>query len=177
MQSKLVGLFVLHHLSEKYGIGTCGLYCDDGLFYFKDISGPQSDKIRKDFIKLFREEFDLKITIETNLKIVNFLDITLNLSDGTYTPFNKPNSKPVYIHSQSNHPPNIIKRIPSMISERISNISSNKEIFKRAAPLCNDALQSSGYKEKLTFNKTIIEQDHEKSYGLTHLIAPMSKQM
>ena len=38
-----------------------------------------------------------------------------------------------------------------MISERISKISSNKEIFDRASQLYNHALQSSGYTEKLTY--------------------------
>ena len=148
---ELVGLFILYRLSEKYGIEISGLYRDDGLSCFEINNGHDADKIRKDFIQLFREEFDLKITIDTNLTTVNFLDITLNLLDGTYKPYNKPNSNPVYVHAKSNHPPNIIKRIPTMISERISKISSNKEIFDRASQLYNDALQSSGYTEKLTY--------------------------
>ena len=125
--------------------------------------GSQADRIRKYFIKLFREEFDLKITIDTNLKIVNILDITLNLIDGTYKPFNKPNSNPIYIHTQSNHPPTIIKQIPSMISDRISNLSSSEEIFNRAAPTYNEALRNSGYKEKLTFNNNKREPKNRRN--------------
>ena len=41
-----------------------------------------------------------------------------------------------------------------MISDRISKISSSKEIFDRAAPTYNEALRNSGYKEKLSYNKT-----------------------
>ena len=29
---------------------------------FENLSGPQGEKIRKDFIKTFKEEFDIKIT-------------------------------------------------------------------------------------------------------------------
>ena len=65
----------------------------------------------------------------------------------------KPNSSPVYINTQSNHPPNIIKRIPSMISERISKISSNKEVFDRAAPFYNNALYTSGYKSNISYQE------------------------
>ena len=58
-----------------------------------------------------------------------------------------------YVNTHSNHPPNIIKRIPDMISDRISNISSNKEVFDRSSKFYNDALDKSGYKKKITFNK------------------------
>ena len=40
---------------------------DDGLACFENISGPQADQIRKDFIKIFRKEFQLSIVCETNL--------------------------------------------------------------------------------------------------------------
>ena len=100
---ELVELYILYRLSEIYDVEISGLYRDDGLSCFKVRDGSAADRIRKYFIKLFRDEFDLKITIDTNLKIVNYLDITLNLTTGTYQPFNKPNSKPVYVHVNSNH--------------------------------------------------------------------------
>ena len=80
---------------------------------------------------MFKDEFELKITIQTNLKHVDFLDVTFNLTDGTFQPYYKPNSEPMYISDLSNHPPNIIKRIPDMISDRINNISLNKVVFDR----------------------------------------------
>jgi hypothetical protein len=75
----------------------------------------------------------------------------MDLSDGTYRPFNKPNNPLNYIHADSNHPPSIIKQIPKAISKRISNNSSSREIFDNAAPLYNNALEKSGYREKLTY--------------------------
>ena len=150
---ELVGLYILSKLKESYGIETNGLYRDDGLGCYYNINGPKSERMKKNLTKMFKDEFSLKITIETNLKTVNFLDITFNLSNNTYQPYSKPNSQPVYINVNSNHPPNIIKRIPSMISDRISSISCNKEVFDRAAVMYNDALQASGYNEKITFHQ------------------------
>ena len=73
-----MGLYILHILGEKYGKYRIVLYRDDGLAYFGYTSGPQADRIRKDFIKIFKEDFDLSITCETNLKAVNFIDVTDN---------------------------------------------------------------------------------------------------
>ena len=50
---ELVGLCILHILDEKYGKHRIGLYRDDGLAYFGYTSGPQTDRIRKDFYKDF----------------------------------------------------------------------------------------------------------------------------
>ena len=127
-----------------------GFYRDDGLACLCNISGPASDKTRKDMIRTFWENFGLKITITTNLKTVNFLDVTFNLCTGKYQPLNKPNDTPTYINVNSNHPPNIIKALPNSISQRINNISSDKATFNNVAPSYNDALSESGYKENLT---------------------------
>ena len=158
---ELVGLFILQTLSEKYGKNVSGLYRDDGLCCFRNVSGPESERIKKDLVKLFKEKFNLKITIQTNLKVVDFLDVTFNLTNETYQPYSKPNGQPVYINVHSNHPPNIIKRIPKMISDRMNKISSNKTIFERAAPYYNDALAASGYKETISFDNS--KQNHKRT--------------
>ena len=90
-------------------------------------SGPQADRIRKDFITIFKEDFDLSITCETNLKAVIFLDITLNLTTGKYQTYNKPDNNPLYINILSNHPPSIIKNLPGNISKRITIYQQRKQ--------------------------------------------------
>ena len=105
---KLVGLYILHIFGEKYGKHRIGLYCDDGLACFGYTSGPQAGRIRKDFKKIFKEDFDHSITYETNLKAANFLDVNLNLKTGKYKPYNKSDNSPLYISILYNHPPNII---------------------------------------------------------------------
>ena len=49
---ELLGLYILHILGEKYGKHQISLYRDDGSACFGYTSGPQADRIRKDFIKI-----------------------------------------------------------------------------------------------------------------------------
>ena len=142
---ELVGLYIVHILCEKYGKQRIGLYRHDGLACFGYTSGPQADRIRKDFIKIFKEDFDLSITCETNLKAVNFLDVTLNLTTGKYQPYNKPDNNPLYINILSNHPPNIIKNLPDNISKRINTLSADETTFNKFKDLYNNALAESGF--------------------------------
>ena len=74
------------------------------------------------------------------------------MKNGTYKPFTKPNHRPTYVHTQSNHPPSIIKNIPLSVNERLSRLSSNKEIFDAAAPQYQEALDRSWYNHKLEFS-------------------------
>ena len=82
-------------------------------------------------IKIFKD-IGFSIDIQTNLKEEDFLDVTLNLQNGTYRPYKKANDKLLYIHSSSNHPPQIIKQLRNSISERLSKNSSNQEVFNTA---------------------------------------------
>ena len=99
--SETVGSFLLHTLSLKYNKTNIGLYRDDGLAVFRNVSGPHCEKIKKDFQKLFQQH-GLKLIIKCNLKIVDFLDVTLNLTNLTLQtlPYHKP-SPPKQIHVSS----------------------------------------------------------------------------
>ena len=55
------------------------------------------------------------------MKVVNYLDVTFNLNDGTYRPYQKTDNIIQYIHVESNHPPNIIKQIPKTIEKRLEH--------------------------------------------------------
>ena len=105
---ELVDSFLLHQLSNICNNKDIGLYQEDGLAVLKNKSGPQAERIKKDFQKIFREN-DLNIVIKCDLNIVNDLVVTLNLLNNTYKPFSKPNNETNYIHKESIHPPSIIK--------------------------------------------------------------------
>ena len=128
----LVGAFLLHKIKEKHG-NNFGLYRDDGLGV---TTAPprQVELIKKDLCAIFSKH-GLRITIEANKKIVNFLDVTLNLTSGKYMPYTKPDNIPLYVNKKSNHPPQIIKNIPKSINNRLSEISFDEESFNKAAPL------------------------------------------
>ena len=76
---ELVGLYIMDKLKARFKNNNVGLYRDDGLAAFKNIGPRTVDRLRKLFTGCFNEE-RLKITIKANQKIVNFLDVTLNLS-------------------------------------------------------------------------------------------------
>ena len=82
---ELVGLLILDKLQTVFKNDNIGLYRDDGLAVFRNMGPRTADKVRKRFADCFAR-FGLKITIQTNLKIVNYLDISLNLNNGTYQP-------------------------------------------------------------------------------------------
>lgn len=146
---ELVVVYMLNLLKRICG-DTIGLYRDDGLAISQ---GPPSttERTKKQICKLFADK-NLRITIEANKKVVNYLDVTLDLNTGKHYPFMKPGNVPSYVHAKSNHPPNIIKRIPENINQRLSNISSDEQVFNKAAPTYQAALDKSGYVYKLRFN-------------------------
>ena len=152
---ELVGTYLLSRLIQYVPPNQIGLYRDDGLAAIPEANGPKMDRIRKQIISVFREE-GLKITVETNLKEADFLDINLNATNGKYSPYRKPNDVPLYINSQSNHPPSIIKQLPHMINQRLSSISCNEEEFNKAKGIYENALKSSGHNHTLNY----IEQDN-----------------
>ena len=129
---ELIGIFLLNLLGRQYDTKNIDLYRDDGLSIFKNCSGAQMEKIKKHLQKAFKNN-SLDVIIECNMKIVNYLDVTFNLNDGTYRPYQKPDNIILCIHVESNHPPNIIKQIPKTIEKRLSQLSSNEEIFNESA--------------------------------------------
>jgi hypothetical protein len=146
----LVGVYILSLLSKKLG-HSVGLYRDDGLAAVR-ATPRQADNIRKDICNIFKD-LDLKITIETNMKSVNYLDVTMNLATGKYQPYKKPGNTPLYVHAKSNHPPSILRNIPKNINKRLSNISSDQETFDKVAHTYQEALQKSGYQYTLEYTK------------------------
>ena len=111
---QLVGTYMLNVLSKKYNKNDFGLYRDDRLAVLKNKSGPQSEQVKKNIQKIFMKH-GLDIIIQCNMEVVNYLDVTFNLNDGTYKPNKKPNNEIKYIHKNSNHPPSVIRQIPLSI--------------------------------------------------------------
>lgn len=151
---ELVTTFLLHQMKEKIG-ENIGLYRDDGLAVINGT--PRTvENIKKEICKIFSEN-NLKITIEANKKIVNFLDVTLNIAKQEHSPYMKPDNTPLYVNTKSNHPPSVLKAIPQGINKRLETISSNEIIFNKAKAPYQEALQKSGYDHTLEYNQTTIK--------------------
>ena len=80
---ELVGALVLSILANSIPKRNSGLYRDDGLILMRNEKGRKTDRIKKELTKIFKE-IGFKIEIKTDLKVVDFLDITFNLSNDTY---------------------------------------------------------------------------------------------
>ena len=174
---ELVGLYILHNLGKKYDKKNIGLYRGDGLAVFKKVSGPQAERTKKGFQKFFKE-LGLKIEIKANLTVVDFLDVTFDLTTEIYCPFRKPNDEPTYINTKSNHPPVIIKHLPSNVSRIISDLSCNKEVFDKTKSYYEERLKFSGRTEKLSCSKPNCNKDRRRKKNRKKIIwfnAPCSK--
>ena len=106
-----------------------GLYWDDCLSMFRNKSGIQLEKMKKK-LQTLPKEYDWEIIAESNHEIVNFLELTLTLKDGTFRLYHKPDDQMQYIHTESNHLPNIIKHILVSIENFWSNLCSTEILFK-----------------------------------------------
>ena len=144
---ELVGIFILYQLSRKYNKNNIGLYRDDGLAVFKNINGQQAEKIKRHFQNIFHK-INLNVIVKCNLKIVDYLDVILNLSDGSYKPFDKPNSEINYIHRESNYPLSIIKKLMLSVESRLSKLSFDENVLIQAASVYQEALNRTGYDHK-----------------------------
>ena len=166
--SDLVGLFILNKIKTEIPEINFALYRDDGIAHHKKMRGQQIDKIRKKLHKVFNE-LGLKITVETALTKADFLDITLNIHENTFEPFRKPNNTPLYINSQSNHPPHVKKNIPIAVNKRLESISSSKQLFEKHKNEYQLALSESGYKHKLQYEnkKTQSNNNNNKKHNLS----------
>ena len=123
---ELVGTFILNKISPiMHEQNNVGLYRDDGLGMFRNLSRPNIERKKKEIIKISKS-FGLSITVTTNVRSGNYLDVNFDLTKDIYRPYRKPNDEPVYINRHSNHPPNSVTQLPLSVSSRISNISSNQ---------------------------------------------------
>ena len=108
----------------------------------------------------------MRITIEANKQVINFLDVTFNLSRNTFQPYTKPNTTLQYVHHESNHPPTTTKNIPAGINRCLSSLSSDKASFDQAAaPAYQKALNDSGYSYTLHYERTHTRKPKNRQHN------------
>ena len=172
---ELVGLYILETLSKKLNKNDIGLYRDDGLIVLRNKNGHEMDKIRKEIIQIFKA-IGFQIDININLKIIDFLDVTFNLSENSYKPYKKPNSKLLYINTESNHPPEVLKHIPISINKRLNQNSSDEQIFNSSKKEYEEALKQSGYKNfNLKYETKKVKPKRNRKRKIIWFNPPFSK--
>lgn len=108
-------------------------------------------KRHKMFIKVFKN-LGFMIDISSNLKILNFLDIILNLSNNIFKPLITEDLTHTYISLHSNHAKSIIEHIPKIVNTRINRLSPNKKFFSASKFIYNQALRNSKFKQELHYH-------------------------
>ena len=147
---QLFGLYLVDLFIKEFGKQNISLYRDGGLSCFENISKPDSDQINKKIFTTFKSN-GLSITGEYSLILTDFLDVTFDLKSVTYYLYRKPNNELLYTNKHSNHLQSIINQILSMISNRISQNSCDRNHVDKAASRYNIALKNSGFNENVTY--------------------------
>ena len=149
----------LYLIKEEFR-DTCdfGMYRDDGLGVSK-ATLRQTNLIKKKLCTIFSKN-GLRITIEVNKHTVNFLDMTLDLKNGTHRPFSKPGNIPLYVNSKSNH---------HLALSKIS-LSPSTSVFPRYLPIKNlSSKQHPSIKRPFTFPGTITRFPFHRNQHVRHL--------
>ena len=155
--SDLVGLYMWNIIKTEltHELDTFGLYRDDFLALVSG-TGPEIDRMKKKIIQIFKMH-GLGMSFEGPPgKVVNFLDIELNLTKNSYKPYVKAQDSLLYVHNDSNHPPNIIRNLPGMICNRISNLCKDSDTFDESKNMYIEALKAAGHKnfeDKFVYKK------------------------
>ena len=116
---ELVGLYLLNLLTNVFGKYNTSLYTDDGLSCFQNISGLDSQKIKKRMCKIFKGN-GLNITVECNLAITDFVCYFSFKIWQLLSP--QKTEKRYIVYIQLSDPPSTRKQIPSMISKQVSDM-------------------------------------------------------
>ena len=91
---ELVGTCLLNQLKVDIAKEIMGLYRDDDLETFKNMSGPEAERKENELVKIFKNN-GLSITVKTNIKTADFFDIHFDLVKKVYQPYKKPNDDPL----------------------------------------------------------------------------------
>ena len=107
---------------------------------------------------------------------MNFLDVQLNLETGTYCPYRKPNDTIKYVHSKSNHPPNVLRELPKSVNKKLSTNSYSQKEFDETKEPFQQALNDSGYKYTLKYEEpTARRPRNRKSRDITWFNPPYNE--
>ena len=107
--------------------------------------------------------------------------MTLNLNDGSFKPFDKPDDIIQCINKKSDHPRGLIKYLPASIENRFSNNSSDGKVFQESAIYYEDASNKAGNIDKVFYHvlSASIQENKNKNHqrNVTWFNLPYSKRV
>ena len=122
----------------------------------------QLETIKKSLQKTFKD-FGLEIAAESNLKIVNYLDVTLNLDNSSFRPCDKSDDIIHYINKEIDRSHNLIKHLPASIEKQLSKYSFDKKIFKEPAIYYEDTLNKAVFINKVAYHAPSVSNQENKN--------------
>ena len=144
----LVGLYLLDKLKGVEEMNG-GLYRDD-MLAVTELQGKEAEKLKQKISSIFKAN-GLTVKVEVNKKVVNYLNVSLSLLDGSHRDYMKPGQVINYVHVDSNHPPIVTKSIGQGVNHRLNANSSNEAMFEAAKGPYQEALERSGHAHKLVY--------------------------
>ena len=100
---ELAGWVLLYRINKIVDPSSHGLYQGDVLVTVDKSTPKKCDGIRKRLHRLFGK-FGFKLGTQTDQKIADYLDVTLNRCNGNVSQFRKRNQDLRYVNRGSNHP-------------------------------------------------------------------------
>ena len=122
---------MLSLLSKHINKNHVGLYRDDGLAILKNTSVPEAAKL-KNVSKIILKKY-LDIIVQCNLKVINYIDLTLNLNDGSYRLTENPTKNPYIFTSIQTTRHQSLKKFHNQL-KKDSQFCYHLKIFFRSQP-------------------------------------------
>ena len=147
----------------------------------KELKWTGNKKKQRNIQKIFKEK-KIDIVIQCNMRIANYLDVSLNLNNSNYKPYHKPYNEILYIHKDANQPLCLFKQIPTSIKKRFCTLSPRETKFIQSKEIYQKALEKSGYLKTLKYhptNENISKKKQNRKqmlFGLTLNLVLLSKQ-
>ena len=132
----------------------------------------------------FSKLHGLKISAQVSHQIVNFFNITLDLNNGKFSPYRKPDNEPQYVNRQSNHPPS--SKFPNLFTDvsppspqsnehlMLTNLFTNTHLSKAIITLLCNFQTTTQQLTILTHPAVQNKSAKEISSGTTHLLVNQS---
>lgn len=122
---------------SRQSTGRTSAYAVTMVLMQSTLHQEQSSPSKKGLCAIFHQH-GLQVTIEANKKIVNFLDVTLDLENGTHTPHKKSTDD---TQKKCNHYRAIFKQIPEATNKRLSSLCHDEHPFNKAKPVFHEVLK------------------------------------
>ncbi|XP_066275237.1 uncharacterized protein [Branchiostoma lanceolatum] len=124
-----------------------------------------SEEDFKSFIKdLNTAHPTIKFTVETSTTSINFLDVTISVSEGAFTTdlYTKPTDKHQYLLRNSSHPTHCKRGIPFGQFLRVRRICSDEPKYRERAQQLKEHFQNRGYEDALLDQAAQRAQDRPR---------------